>query len=127
MFYTVFVLAGEHHARRSDLSPLPATGQPLARLGAAPVGMVLNATATAAPLSIPRWTWARLLLPMRAMDAPVLPEVQLRGEADDQLTLALASEGVLRYVWHSRYGDMLIEVRGEEPFVNGQRVERHQG
>jgi hypothetical protein len=31
----------------------------------------------------------------------------------------------LRYVWHSRYGDMLIEVRGDEAFVNGQRVQRH--
>lgn len=39
--------------------------------------------------------------------------------------LLLASEGVLRYVWESRYGAILIEVAGEDVFVNGQRVERH--
>lgn len=61
------------------------------------------------------------------MGAPLLPEVQLRSVDEQQLALALASEGVLRYVWHSRYGDMLIEVRGDDVFVNGQRVERHQG
>lgn len=63
--------------------------------------------------------------PILALSAPLMPEVQLG--ADDQLqpALALASEGVLRYIWHSRYGDMLIEVRGDEAFVNGQRVQRH--
>jgi hypothetical protein len=61
------------------------------------------------------------------MGAPVLPEVQLRSADEQQLALSLASEGVLRYVWHSRYGDMLIEVLGEDVLVNGQRVERHQG
>jgi hypothetical protein len=32
------------------------------------------------------------------------------------------AEGVLRYVWASRWGDMLIEVMNGEVFVNGQRV-----
>jgi hypothetical protein len=48
------------------------------------------------------------------------------GDADDaQPPLPLASEGVLRWVWRSRFGAILIEVVGDEVFVNGQRVERH--
>jgi hypothetical protein len=37
--------------------------------------------------------------------------------------LPLAAEGVLRYVWESRFGPMLIEVRDGRAFVNGQVVE----
>ena len=37
--------------------------------------------------------------------------------------LPLAADGVLRYVWHGPYGDMLVEVRDERVFVNGQAVE----
>lgn len=56
---------------------------------------------------------------------PPAPEV-IVGHADDaQPPLPLASDGVLRWVWHSRYGEMLIEVVGDEVFVNGQRVDRH--
>lgn len=48
------------------------------------------------------------------------------GRADDaQPPLPLASDGVQRWVWHSRFGEMLIEVAGDEVFVNGQRVHRH--
>ena len=48
------------------------------------------------------------------------------GRADDaQPPLPLASDGVLRWLWHSRFGDILIEVMGDEVFVNGQRVRRH--
>ena len=124
MFYTVSAFAGDHHALRSTSSPLSTTGQPRAQLDEARVDMVLS---TAAPAQLaPRRTWIGPTLPMRAMDASLLPEVHLRAEAETQLALTLASEGVLRYVWHSRHGDMLIEVRGDEAFVNGQRVERHQ-
>lgn len=57
------------------------------------------------------------------MNAPVLQEVLLRiNEHGDDLPLATA--GVLRYVWESRYGEILIEVVGDEIFVNGSRVER---
>ena len=57
------------------------------------------------------------------MNAPVLQEVLLRiQERSDDLPLATA--GVLRYVWESRYGEILIEVVGDEIFVNGSRVER---
>lgn len=55
------------------------------------------------------------------MHAP-RPEI-LIGEHDaDQLPLSLAADGVLRYVWHSAFGPMLIEVRDGVAFVNGERV-----
>lgn len=54
-----------------------------------------------------------------------MPEVLLRSAVDGQVALPLASEGLLRRAWKSRYGTMLIEVADEDVFVNGQRVERH--
>ena len=66
-------------------------------------------------------------MPKRSLDAPLLQEVRLFGADERQPALGPPTAGVLRDVWHSRYGDMLIEVRGDETFVNGQRVERHQG
>lgn len=59
---------------------------------------------------------------MNAPNLPLLPEVQLGPQPADQPNLALASEGVQRYIWHSAYGAMLIEVRDGVAFVNGQRV-----
>jgi hypothetical protein len=44
------------------------------------------------------------------MDAPLLQEVVLRSELPPQADLPLATEGVLRHVWSSRWGEMLIEV-----------------
>jgi hypothetical protein len=56
---------------------------------------------------------------------PPVPEFVI-GHADDaQPPLPLASDGVQRWLWHSRFGDMLIEVIGEEVLVNGERVRRH--
>jgi len=47
------------------------------------------------------------------------PEI-LVGEHDrDQLALSLAAEGVVRYVWQSAFGPILIEVRDGAAFVNG--------
>jgi hypothetical protein len=52
------------------------------------------------------------------MNAPLLP---------DALRLLERSEKkpprALRYVWHGRFGSMLIEVVDGAAFVNGQRVE----
>lgn len=56
------------------------------------------------------------------MNARVFPEVLLRPR-DAEPELPLASEGVQRYVWQSRYGAILIEVAGEDLFVNGDKVE----
>jgi hypothetical protein len=57
------------------------------------------------------------------MNALLLPEVLLRQARPSQTDLPLATEGVLRYVWGSRWGEMLVEVVDGEVFVNGQRVE----
>lgn len=63
-----------------------------------------------------------LRIPMNAPDLPLLPEVLLGTQPADQPPLELASAGVQRYVWHSAFGDMLIEVCGGVAYVNGQRV-----
>lgn len=59
---------------------------------------------------------------MNAFNLPPLPEVHLGQQSSDQPSLELASEGVQRYVWHSAYGEMLIEVRDGVAFVNSKRV-----
>ena len=57
------------------------------------------------------------------MNAPVYPEVLARREGLPQMPLPLATEGVLRYVWESRYGAILVEVVEGQVFVNGDRVD----
>jgi len=57
------------------------------------------------------------------VNAPLLPEI-LCPQADcPQADLPLATDGVLRYVWESKFGPMLIEVAGGRAYVNGQVVE----
>lgn len=56
------------------------------------------------------------------MAPPVLAEVLLRRPGAPA-ELSLASEGVQRYLWESRFGPMLIEVTADGMFVNGDRVE----
>lgn len=50
------------------------------------------------------------------------PEVLLRAD-QTQSTLPLATEGVLRWVWESKYGAILIEVIEDRVYVNGELVE----
>lgn len=57
------------------------------------------------------------------MNAPLFAEKLLRLSDPDQAPLALATPGVQRYVWESRFGEILIEVIGERSFVNGRPVE----
>lgn len=57
------------------------------------------------------------------MNAPLLPEVLIGVDTSLEPPLPLLTEGVLRYVWQSRYGPILIEVKAGEAFVNGGRVE----
>lgn len=57
------------------------------------------------------------------MNAPLYREVLLR-RPDPESELPLATEGVQRYVWDSRFGSMLIEVIGDDIYVNGGKVER---
>jgi hypothetical protein len=56
------------------------------------------------------------------MNAPIWPERLLRRRASPDPELELATDGVQRWVWESRFGPMLIEVRDGEIFVNRQRV-----
>ena len=51
------------------------------------------------------------------------PDVVLAADEQLEPSLPLGSDGVRRWVWHGRHGAMLIEVIGDEAFVNGQRVE----
>jgi hypothetical protein len=57
------------------------------------------------------------------MNACLLPEVVNRRASTPQQDLPLAAEGVLRYVWEGRFGAMLIEVRDEKVYVNGDLVQ----
>ncbi len=57
------------------------------------------------------------------MNSPLLPEVLRLREASPQEALPLATEGVQRYVWESRFGAMLIEVVDGVAYVDGGRVE----
>jgi hypothetical protein len=57
------------------------------------------------------------------MNAPLHPEVLRLREESQQEALPLATEGVQRYVWESRFGSMLIEVVDGAAYVNGDRVE----
>jgi hypothetical protein len=56
------------------------------------------------------------------VNAPHFREVLLQDEPTPQLPLELQMEGVLRYVWSGRFGQMLIEVRDGVPYVNGEPV-----
>lgn len=57
------------------------------------------------------------------MNTRAFPEVLLRREpASAAPELTLSTEGVLRYVWESRFGPMLIEVIDGKVFVNGEKV-----
>ena len=62
----------------------------------------------------------------RAVNPTPSTEVLLRAD-DTQAALPLASSGVLRWVWESKYGPILIEVVDDSVFVNGERVEPHAG
>ena len=57
------------------------------------------------------------------MNAPLYPEVLRRLDTTPQGDLPLATEGVLRYVWENRFGEMLIEVVDGVVYVNGDRIE----
>jgi hypothetical protein len=57
----------------------------------------------------------------RAALAP-RPEILVGDHDRDQMPLSLAAEGVVRYVWESAFGPILIEVRDGIAFVNGAAV-----
>jgi hypothetical protein len=57
------------------------------------------------------------------MDKPLLPEVVVGDVDASQPSLQLAAEGVQRFVWQTRHGPVLIEVRDGVAYVNGDAVE----
>jgi hypothetical protein len=58
------------------------------------------------------------------MPMPVpTPEIHVGLLNQAEPELPLAADGVLRYVWHSRFGEILVEVRDGKSFVNGHPVE----
>jgi hypothetical protein len=57
------------------------------------------------------------------MDKPLLPEVVVGDVDASQPSLPLAPEGVQRFVWQTRHGAILIEVRDGMAYVNGDPVE----
>jgi hypothetical protein len=61
--------------------------------------------------------------PPLAADSFFRPDVMLAPGEQLEPCLPLGSDGVRRWVWHGRHGAMLIEVIGDEAFVNGQQVE----
>jgi len=61
------------------------------------------------------------------MNAPLRPDVFIRPEPSPQLDLPLDDHGVQRYVWESRFGTVLIEVRNGQIFVNGRLVKPAEG
>lgn len=60
---------------------------------------------------------------LKTMNAPLFPEVLRRLGDSPQGDVPLASEGVVRYVWENRFGEMLIEVVDGVVYVNGDRIE----
>jgi hypothetical protein len=64
------------------------------------------------------------LLPHQLRPDASLPQHLVSAHASPQDQLPLATEGIQRWVWQGRYGDMLIEVEGEAVRVNGQPVIR---
>ncbi len=56
------------------------------------------------------------------MNAVLQRENLAHREISLQADLPLAADGVLRYVWESRFGPMLIEAREGRSYVNGQAV-----
>lgn len=57
------------------------------------------------------------------MNAPLLQQILARRGDKPQADLPLATEGVLRYLWESKFGPMLIKVKDGQAIVNGQVVE----
>ena len=57
--------------------------------------------------------------------APPVLDIVIGRTDDAQPPLPLASDGVLRWLWHSRFGEILIEVMDDDVFVNGKQVNRH--
>jgi hypothetical protein len=78
-------------------------------------------------MALVRWRWTSYCMNIQllsAMNAFLKPALLLpRNPESPQPQLPLATEGIQRYVWESKYGPILIEVADGFAYVNGQRVE----
>jgi hypothetical protein len=50
------------------------------------------------------------------------PDVMLSPDEQLEPSLPLGSDGVRRWVWRNRFGEVLIEVVDEQVYVNGRPV-----
>lgn len=57
------------------------------------------------------------------MNGKLVPEMVVGDGDEPQADLPLAVEGVQRIVCRLKYAEVLVEVVGDEVFVNGKRVE----
>jgi hypothetical protein len=57
------------------------------------------------------------------MNAPVPSKALLDRTDDCESETPLAAEPVLRWTWKSRFGAILIEVVGDDVFVDGKLVQ----
>ena len=57
------------------------------------------------------------------MNAPLLPAILRAAHPGPTPAASLMDQGDQSYVWDSRFGAMLIEVKDGVAYVNGQRVE----
>ena len=57
------------------------------------------------------------------MSAPLLTEVLIGSDASAESEVPLATVGVQRYVWQSRFGAILIAVKDGVAYVGAQPVE----
>ena len=96
-----------------------ALGQPGAALPASETLLCPGGTLRNAFVAV--YLYSLMLERVTAMTTP-RPEILLGDLDREQMPLSLATEGVLRYVWQSAFGPMLIEVRDGLAFVNGQKV-----
>jgi hypothetical protein len=65
-----------------------------------------------------------MLPPMPATTGPSLPwssTTPLQGIA----AFDTSDRAAQQWIWHSRFGTIVIEVRGRDVFVNGDRVAPH--
>ena len=106
----------------TDLAPaVPPYPRPPAALATPRLGLVLTRPPRPEPQLASASSRARAI--SEPMNTAVFPEIRPNAMDDAQALLPLATEGVLRYVWQSKFGSMLIEVMGDKTFVNGELVE----
>ena len=63
--------------------------------------------------------------PMAVSTGPLAPVAHGTARVKAPQTVGAADRAAEQWVWHSRFGTIVIEVRGKDVFVNGDRVAPH--